>query len=37
MKTSGWVFLVVCWSVLTVSTVWCYYKILNVPFEHKDK
>lgn len=32
MKPSGWIFLVVCWSLLSACTAWCYYKILNAPF-----
>lgn len=29
MTVAGWVFLAVCWGVVTGVTVWCYWEILG--------
>lgn len=29
MTTTGWIFLSLCWTVMTVLTVWCFAKILG--------
>lgn len=36
MTPQGWVFLVICWSVLIVSTVWCFYMVLAAPLKSED-
>lgn len=29
MTTAGWMFMVVCWTVIIALTVWCYRLILR--------
>jgi len=36
METSGWLFLIVSVSSVTVVTAYCFYKVLNLPAHEEE-